>query len=124
MENLKTSDRNEAGLVDNNGGIMSREGAMSEDKESSQPSTTPNSSRHKGVTFSRLLSFVRMNSGGMDELDASLSFHRDSSVRPRTHKKRSAPALIGAYLNLEEESESHSDDPLPSVMQVVEASSS
>jgi hypothetical protein len=37
-------------------------------------------------------------------LDFSSSFH-DSSVRPRVHRRRSASALIGAYINFEEESD-------------------
>jgi hypothetical protein len=40
--------------------------------------------------------------GGRNPLDASLSIHRDSSVRPRLRKDRSAAALLGAYQNLED----------------------
>jgi EF-hand domain pair len=38
-------------------------------------------------------------------LDQSLSFHRDSSIRPSNNKRRSPGALLGAYMNIEEQSD-------------------
>ena len=42
------------------------------------------------------------HSQATDHVDPSLSRHRESSVRPRFHRKRSAAALLGSFRNFEE----------------------
>ena len=54
--------------------------------------------------------------------DTSLSRHADSSIRPRVHTKRSATALLGAYMNLERKSdESTYDEAKQSLEDVIES---
>jgi len=59
-----------------------------------------NQSLKKSFSFSLMVSQKWKN---RFNLDMSTSFH-DSSIRPRVNKKRSAAALIGAYMNFDEAS--------------------
>ena len=47
----------------------------------------------------------RFFSRSRDHFDASCSRHKDSSIRPKVHRRRSAAALLGAFKNFEEASE-------------------
>jgi len=81
-------------------------------EENKSPQEDPESSiqgADKRSSFARTLtkkasSFFETRKGP-DFLDLSLSRHRDTSVQPRIQKRRSAAALIGAYMNFEDETE-------------------
>ncbi|KAL7566062.1 hypothetical protein ACA910_009849 [Epithemia clementina (nom. ined.)] len=66
--------------------------------------TTGQSSDFKESAFGRMRSclerFLHKNSG--ENVDSSLSYHRDSSVRPTLHRKHSAAVLLGKFRNFEE----------------------
>ena len=49
-----------------------------------------------------------VNKDSGDFLDPSLSYHRDSSVRPVLHRKESAAALLGRFRNFAEDHENKS----------------
>ena len=70
---------------------------------SSKEQSSPEASKQASQRFSFLSRiFSRTRNAPDPFLDNSLT-HGDSSVRPRVHKRRSAAALLGAYMNIEEE---------------------
>lgn len=54
--------------------------------------------------------FMMMRGRQPNVLDMSMSRHRDTSVHLRVNKKRSAPALMGAYMNFEGDVDTEDED--------------
>jgi hypothetical protein len=77
---------------------------VKEEKNNGVVPDSPEGSDDNNLRWSTIVGAFKRRTKN-DVLNLSLSRHHDSSVRPRLHKRRSAVALLGAYMDFEDENE-------------------